>query len=178
MTANHQLFFGKYKGKTLEQVPSSYLSWLAENCKLSSGLRLAVAAELRTRGVAVAEQPAPAEPTCPRCGPRTALTYSWHEDSLGRRRIKRTCRCGCSLAFAPHISPFVELANAAVSPTAVLDVLTLADELGVVLEGDGKAVRIKSGWQHATPTFRQRLDQCRNQLAKLLGEKTVGGSAR
>jgi len=25
--------FGKYKGKDLEDIPSSYLKWLAENCE-------------------------------------------------------------------------------------------------------------------------------------------------
>jgi len=27
------MYFGKYKGKTIEQIPSSYLKWLAENCE-------------------------------------------------------------------------------------------------------------------------------------------------
>lgn len=27
------IYFGKYKGKDLEEIPSGYLKWLAENCE-------------------------------------------------------------------------------------------------------------------------------------------------
>jgi hypothetical protein len=161
--------FGKHKDKALSAIPADYLQWLT-TIKLSSGLRLAVADELRGRGVTVAEA-TPPPPQCMRCKERTRISYSWHEDSLGRRRIKRTCGCGASLAFAPHTEPFLSLADAAESPTAVLDVLAEAEERGVELRSDGKAVRVVGGWDRLTVPLKQKLEQCRHQLAWLLGDQ-------
>jgi hypothetical protein len=39
--------FGKHRGAPLADVPTSYLQWLLREAKLCSGLRLAVADELR-----------------------------------------------------------------------------------------------------------------------------------
>jgi hypothetical protein len=49
--------FGKHKGKALGEVPGGYLAWLASACKLSAGLRDAVAAELCARGLPVPPTP-------------------------------------------------------------------------------------------------------------------------
>ncbi len=108
----HQLPFGKYKGLSLVDVPSDYLTWLL-TVKLSTGLKFAVTCELRNRGIAVPdpEPPRPVGP-CPRCGD-TGQVVSWQEDSRGERRIRLECqRCRKLLKFAPQIAPYVELANA------------------------------------------------------------------
>jgi hypothetical protein len=42
--------FGKHKDEPLANVPASYLLWSLRDCKLSSGLRAAVAGELQRRG--------------------------------------------------------------------------------------------------------------------------------
>jgi hypothetical protein len=41
--------FGRHKGEPLGQVPSHYLAWFLRECKPSTGLRAAVAAELTRR---------------------------------------------------------------------------------------------------------------------------------
>ena len=54
----------------------------------------AVVAELQSRGVPVPPPPAPqAPPTCDRCRSGD-VRYSWAQDRLGRRQIRRECaRC-------------------------------------------------------------------------------------
>jgi uncharacterized protein (DUF3820 family) len=61
----HSLPFGKYKGQPLAAVPSGYLHWVLETCKLSSGLRAAIAAELETRGIAPPRCRRPRSPNAP-----------------------------------------------------------------------------------------------------------------
>jgi hypothetical protein len=58
--------FGRHKGTPLADVPESYLGWPLPGCKLSSGLRAAVAAELERRGVRPPAAAVKAEPDC--CG--------------------------------------------------------------------------------------------------------------
>jgi hypothetical protein len=170
--------FGRHKGQPLPSVPMDYLRWLAENAKLSSGLRTAVVAELQSRGVQAKEQTPPPPPRCWRCKDRTEVSYSWHEDSLGRRRIKRVCACGSSLGFAPHVPEFIAMADAAAAPTAILDVLTQCEERGIELVSDGKAVRVVSGWERLTPELKAKIGQCRHQLAKLIGNERAEVSRR
>jgi hypothetical protein len=165
-----------YKGCLLWQVPKDYLAWLLRTCKLSSGLRAAVRAELLHRGADSSglppELPPASEPTCPRCGCR-GMAYAWFEDRLKRRQVRRSCgRCGKHLGFAPQVPPYTTLADAAASPTAVLDVLTQCEELGIALKSDGQAAdfatREDSLW--AEPTLRERVAQCRATLGRLLGK--------
>jgi hypothetical protein len=166
----HILPFGKHKDEPLPAVPTSYLAWLMRECHLSVGLAQAVADELRSRGVEVAPPAPKPPPQCQRCGERTAITYTWHEDSAGRRRIKRMCRCGYNLGFAPHVEPYLSMANANHCDTPFLDVLIQAETLGVELVSDGEAVRIGNGWRNATPELKQKLGQVRHQLARHMGD--------
>lgn len=86
--------FGKYRDKHLDDVPADYLQWLLANCKLSSGLRSAVAEELARHGIE-APPPAPAPmPTCNRCG-NVGHICRWKTLRDGRRMIRAECR-GCS----------------------------------------------------------------------------------
>jgi hypothetical protein len=105
--------FGRHRGEPLAGVPTPYLEWALAECKLSSGLYAATAAELRARGLEVAERPAPALPACRRCGPAGGYRCSWEHDSLGRPRIRAACgRCGAFLAFAPQVPPYTAQADA------------------------------------------------------------------
>lgn len=112
---------------------------------------------------------------CYKCGSTAEPCYSWHESSNGTRRIKRTCpRCGRSGGFAPTREPFISKANEAAVPTAALDVLIEAEALGITLRSDGKGVDVGGdGWKHASPAFTRKLEQCRHQLARLLGRRIL-----
>jgi hypothetical protein len=165
--------FGKFKGLTVDRIDTGYLRWLL-TIKLSSGLRAAVAGELCRRGVPVPDPPPHVPPSCPRCRAATVIGYSWYEDRLGRRFIKRRCRCGEDLGFAPHRPEFVARADAAASPTPVLDVLIEAEDRGVELSSDGAAVRVAAGRRNVTPELRRRLGECRHQLGRLLGDQRGG----
>jgi Putative quorum-sensing-regulated virulence factor len=166
--------FGKHKGSLLPDVPPSYLQWLLRECKLSSGLRTAVADELTRRGLPVPPTPPPApSPACPRCG-RVGLTYSWMQDRLCRPRIRQSCaRCSKSLGFAPQVPPFTTLADAAASPTAILDVVTRCEEVGIALKSDGKMADFASreDWLKAEPDLRALVGQCRATLGQMLGKR-------
>jgi hypothetical protein len=167
----HRLPFGKHKGETPAAVPTDYLAWLLANVRLSSGLRRAVTDELRARGRGVPLLELPPEPVCPDCGLDTRIHYGWLETSNGERRIQRVCGCGRLLGFAPHVEPFLGLAERSADPTALLDVLTECEALGVELVSDGKAVRVAAGSDRLTVPLRQKLAQCRNTLAKLIGDE-------
>src|SRR5262249_8229211 len=137
----HTLPFGKHEGEPLPAVPTDYLAWLIGNAKLRGGRRAAAAADLRPRGQAVPSPPPPKPPpTCHRCG-GGVLRYYWSEFRNGTRQIRRACaRRGAWLGHAPKRSPFVEMADAAGSQTALLDVLVLAEGEGVALRSAGLAV--------------------------------------
>ena len=165
---------GKHKDQPLVEVPSSYLQWLLGNCKLSSGLRAAVAAELTRRGVAVPPPPPlPPESACPRCGP-AALGYHWYQDRLNRRQIRRTCgRCGLPLGFAPQVVPYVGLADAAASAAPVLDVLLWCQELDIALKSDGLVADFatREDYLRAEPALRLKVAECRASLGRMLGKR-------
>lgn len=159
--------FGKHAGTELSAVPSSYLAWACRECKLSTALRTAVAAELERRGVPVPPPPPPKPaPTC--CGP---IRYLWGEASNARKFIRRECtRCRKWFGAAPLTPENVAQANAAASASPHLDVLVEAEELGIRLRSDGVTVGFRSGddWARATPQLRDRLRQCRSSLARML----------
>lgn len=170
-------WFGIYKGRPLAEVDSGYLAWAlrTDKVKLSSGVRAAVVAELERRGVASPPPPPPPPPpTCHQCG-GVDILYGWMQLVTGVRRIKRLCRsCGRSLGFAPEVEPYLSYASASATPAPLLDVLVQAEELGIDLVSDGLAVHIRRGWDRAPLAFRQRLNECRRDLARMLGKTTVG----
>jgi hypothetical protein len=101
--------FGKHK--PLGDVPDGYLLWTLRECKLSSGLRLAVGNELRRRNldVPIPAQPPVKIPAC-RCG-SDCFRADWMEDRRGQRRIRATCSCGRYLCFLPLVEPWISCAN-------------------------------------------------------------------
>jgi uncharacterized protein (DUF3820 family) len=163
--------FGKHKGRPLAEVPADYLQWFARTCRLSTGLRNAVADELARRGLESPPEPGPAPyPACRDCG-RAGVVARWQEDARGDRRIRGECpRCGRYLCWLPVIPPWVGQADAAASKTPLLDVLTMLDDLGVELESDGRSVSIPwRDWRRVPPELHAVIRQCNNQLARLLG---------
>jgi hypothetical protein len=164
--------FGRYAGQPLSEVPTSYLDWLLRDIKsLSSGLRSDVAGELERRGAATPRQAPRPVPVCPRCPPETGFTAHWQQDRRGRKFIRGECR-GCRrwLAALPQIEPFVGMANAAASPTAVLDVLIALECLGIEIRSDGQAVQLGRCRENAPPDLLALVRQCNNQLAQMLGK--------
>jgi hypothetical protein len=172
---SHLMPFGKHKGKALADIPSSYLGWLLRECRLSTGVRSAVAAELESRGGKAPAPPSPKpEPDCRPCGAGPeAISYSWLQTRNGGRQISRRCsRCGEWLGSAPHVEPFVSRADAAASATPVLDVLTGCEELGIRLRSDGAAAGFASyeDCRKAPQELRALVRQCRHSLARMIGK--------
>jgi hypothetical protein len=101
---------GQYRGEPVKAVPTRYLAWLVTQAR--GGLRRALAAELRRRGVEIpTPEPAP-EPVCGGCG-GARMNYRWYRDTVGRQHVKRFCAgCGRSLGFAPT-DVYAAQANAA-----------------------------------------------------------------
>jgi hypothetical protein len=171
MNPTHVLPFGKHKNEPLSAVPSSYLDWMLRTVKLSSGLTQALADELQRRGVAPPPPPSPRpEPACRRCG-CSRLLYQKCEDAIGRPWIRRACSsCGQHCGHAPPTE--ANLARAVSSPTAALDVLTLADQEGVALCSDGRCAdfRTHADWRRASPKLRDLLLECKATLGRLMGD--------
>jgi uncharacterized protein (DUF3820 family) len=113
--------FGRHKGQPLADVPSGYLRWCLDTCKLSSGLRLALVEELQARGVEVA-MPPPSPLTvrgCHRC-PTAGVALRWQQDRLGRRHIRAGCStCDGFIVFVPSRPPFAALADTPQEMTTV-----------------------------------------------------------
>jgi hypothetical protein len=169
---DHTMPFGKHAGKPLGEVPSTSLLWTLRECRLSSGLHLAIGNELRRRNVEVPEEATPAIPTCHSCG-GARQEYHWQEDKTGRRLIRAECsNCHRFLAFAPQVSPLTEEADRNASPAPVLDALTRLDVLGVELGNDGKRAWIPAGdYQRVPPDLHALVRQCAHELARMLGNK-------
>jgi uncharacterized protein (DUF3820 family) len=165
---------GKWRGRPLVEIDTSYLTWVFREWQLSSGLRIAVADELRRRGLAVPEQPVPPPPRCPDCAGGGKPRYGWQEDSAGRRRIRVECgACQKWLGFAPEVEPYISMADEAVSPTAALDVLTTCLELGIELRSDGQVADFATAddRRRAPQPLREKLLQCRFRLGHLMGRQ-------
>jgi uncharacterized protein (DUF3820 family) len=174
----HRLPFGKHAGQALDTVPSDYLAWCVRTCKLSSGLRLALANKLTRRGLAVPPLPPPPPiPPCWRCGAAAGHQFSWQEDRRGQRRIRIECkRCHRFVTFAPLTSPYVEVADAAASTTPILDVLTQLDDLDVELQSDGSRAWVAAeDWRRVPPDLHALVRQCSHQLARMIGPTAAAG---
>jgi hypothetical protein len=117
----HRFWFGKHKDKPLSEVPSDYLDWALRTCKLSTGTRAAVIAELQSRGVTTPAAPPPprAVRPCPTCGPGAPVLFAWREDSLGRKRVCADCgRCGRWIDTPPSVPPYSSAADTAAGQPA------------------------------------------------------------
>jgi len=170
-TYEHTLPFGKHQGKRLPEVPTGYLLWLQSVCKLSSGLRCAVAAELAARGLTVPAPPLPAPPApCFRCG-SGEFRHTWQEDFRGLRRIRRTCRrCGNFAGWGPQAGPYLAEADAALSKTPVLDTLIRLDDLGLELLSDGRVAWVSPPQAGRVPDdLLDLLRSCQHRLAGMVG---------
>jgi hypothetical protein len=162
-------------------VPTDYLHWLYRNCKLSTGLRAAIRAELVSRPDGPRDlppEPASPPPECDRCHSRdTAL--SWQQLANGAKRIRAECRhCHGFINFMPETPENVAAADAAASPTALLDVLTRLDDYRVNLESDGRRAWLRwEDCQRVPPDVQAMVRQCSHSLAKLLDD-TCGPTRR
>jgi hypothetical protein len=111
---SHHLPFGRYRGRPLPDVPAGYLAWLLSECKLSSGLRAAVHAELESRPDRPADLPAKSDPPAPLCRRCNCadLRVSWQHHARGRG-IRGDCsRCSRFVAYLPQTPENVAAANA------------------------------------------------------------------
>jgi hypothetical protein len=112
----HTLPFGKHRGKPPGDVPVDYLLWLVRTCKLSSGLRAAIRADLLAREVdedQLPPEPQAQAPCCRRCG-HAALRLAWQPlaGTESSRVIRADCRaCGAFVYFAPQTPDNIALAD-------------------------------------------------------------------
>jgi hypothetical protein len=169
------LFFGKWKGVDLPQVPTDYLLWVIDNCRLSTGIHAAVALELSHRGIPIPAPPLTQPPECQRCRrkgrPSGSYTCTWQEQRNGERRIRASCgTCWGFLTFLPERDPYLSMANSWSSDTSVLDVLVQLEALDVGLLSDGDTCWIAWEDQPRVPgELQNRLRECCHRLARLMG---------
>jgi hypothetical protein len=105
--------FGKYKGWEPIEAPTDYLQWMIKTCKLSTGLKAAIRAELEARGVSLPTGPevSAGAPPCKSCGNKIALV-EWQTLADKRRMIRATCcRCGGFMGFLPQTDHNKDLAD-------------------------------------------------------------------
>jgi hypothetical protein len=98
--------------------------------------------------------------------------YGWHQMVNGRRHLREECRrCGGFIKFAPQREPFVTLADRAASGAAVLDVITMAEDAGVVLTSDGRVADFATAEdrRRAPRRLHELVRQCRADLGRLMG---------
>jgi hypothetical protein len=171
MNTTATLPFGKHQGRPLPEVPPDYLKWLLRACKLSSGLRDAVAGELQSRGLEAPPQ-APPRPVAPcRDHPGAGVHYRWQEDRAGRKHIRAECAsCHRFLTFPPVRPAYTGLADAASSAAPILDALTGLEDVGAQLRSDGRGVWIGVGYKRVPPKVRDALAQAKHQLATMIGD--------
>jgi hypothetical protein len=177
MTTVPSLPFGRHKGTPLPDTPTDYLRWLLRTCKLSTGLRAAVAAELQARGI---ETPPPAPPrplgTC-HAHPQAGVVCRWFEDAIGRRRISAHCRrCGRTTDHPPCVPPYTTEADRHASAAPILDALVRLDALGIELASDGRTVWLQGeDYRRVPPDLQAIVRQCRHQLATMIGNRKRAG---
>jgi hypothetical protein len=170
----HWLPFGQYRGSPPRAAPTGYLRWLLRTCRLSSGLRAAIRAELESRPGGTVGLPPEAELkraplSCRFCGLQRFLV-TWHEHAGGQQRVLRAdCAvCGRFVAFLPLTPENVAEADAAKSPTGLLDVLIRAEDEGVRLVcGDGRVQFDPAG--RASKQLLVLVRQHQHQLLRHLG---------
>jgi len=171
MVPDEPMDFGEPGEQRVEDIGTDYLLWCLLEChRLPLSLRYAIIIELKGRGINP-DRGRRTAPACERCGPGVSIDYCWVELRHGRRRIRRTCRrCDRHLGFAPLFPSVVSQANAAVSETALLDVLIAAHDLGVELRNDGRSVEFASAhyYYRSTPELRRKLGQVRCTLATMM----------
>jgi hypothetical protein len=163
--------FGRHKDKPLGEVPADYLRWALRECRLSSGLHLAVSEELRRRGIDVPPPPPPRPlRRCPD-HPQAALVCRWFEDAQGRRRIRADCsRCQRYADYPPVVPPYTTEADKNASPTPVLDALLWLERLGIELESDGRTVKVPwRDWRRVPAELHALIRQGNHQLTRMLG---------
>jgi hypothetical protein len=170
----YRLPFGRHRGEPLGQVPTDYLEWFLKTCKPSAGLRAVIRAELSARPDAPRDLPSEAEATvvsCQSCGSGN-VAVSWHEHRDGRRAIRGDCRdCRKCIGFLPQTAANIALADAALSPVGLLDVLVRAEEEGVELARDALGlVLVPPG--RASAELESLVRQHQHQLARHLGTRT------
>ena len=106
--------FGKYRGEPLRLIPTAYLSWVLKECKLGSGVRTAIRAELLTRPDRPSDLPPEQEApdlVCRTCG-GVEVDVSWQGQAGGGRLIRANCAyCGRYVAFLPQTTANVALAS-------------------------------------------------------------------
>lgn len=104
--------WGMHRGRPPAEIDSGYLTWFLGACQVSPGVRAAISAELRSRGVDPPPVPEPQPvPPC-RKHPTAPIRFTWTQDSLGRRHIKASCSsCQRFLRFAPQTEQYVTLAD-------------------------------------------------------------------
>jgi hypothetical protein len=90
----------------------------------------------------------------------------------GKRRIRASCvHCGAFLCWLPMREPFLSMANNEVSPTPILDVLMLLEEIGVELKSDGKACWVPyPDCKKLDAELAALIRQCSHDLARMLGD--------
>src|SRR5262249_17193324 len=160
-------------GQSLASVPTGYLLWAYRTCSFSAGLKAAVRAELHSRSDGPRDllpEPASPPPECDRCHSRDIALF-WQQLANGAKRIRAECRrCQGFIKFMPESAENVAVADAAASPTALLDVLTRLGEAGVNLDSDGRRVWVRwEDGQRLPSDLRTLIHQCSHSLAKLLG---------
>ena len=72
------------------------------------------------------------------------------------------------MTYPPSVPPYTTMADAALSETALLDVLTQLEDLGFEPRSDGKTVWIDRP-EAVSPGLLALMRQCSHQLARLLG---------
>jgi hypothetical protein len=119
--------FGRYAGQPLPDVDSGYLQWFLSACRLSTGLRTAIAGELGRRNIPTAPPPAKPLPACQRCG-GAELLVRWQgtgnpDAARPGRAIRATCAaCRHFVGWLPQTEENVARAAAAV-PAGLFDAL-------------------------------------------------------